>query len=136
MNALVKVLENLLFNGFDVLLLIYSAAVAANAVTADQTLSMSTLYSGQFVLVIDILSQLQSPAIIESDFELFYFAMEIIDDVFILADVECDKFFVGDCFGFDVFGAVSIFKGVDGFLELTAGRTHVDDHHSLAVAAQ
>jgi hypothetical protein len=62
--------------------------------------------------------------------------MQIIYDVFILTNVECDKFFVRNGFGLDVLGTVGVFQGVDGLLELTAGRTHVHDHHSFAVAAQ
>jgi hypothetical protein len=62
--------------------------------------------------------------------------MQIIDDVFILTDVQCDEFFVGNGFGLDVLGTVGVFQGVDGLLELAAGRTHVHDHHSFAVAAQ
>lgn len=46
--------------------------------------------------------------------------MKIIDDVFVLTDVESDKFFVSNCFGFDVFGSVRVLESVDRFFKLAA----------------
>ena len=46
--------------------------------------------------------------------------MKVVDNVFVFADVKGYKFFVGDSFGFDIFGSVGILQCVDGFFELTA----------------
>ncbi len=62
--------------------------------------------------------------------------MKVVDDVFVFADVKGDKFFVGDGFGFDVFGSVGILQCVDGFFELTAWGTYINDHDSFTVSAQ
>lgn len=62
--------------------------------------------------------------------------MQVINDVFVFAYMQGNKFFVGYCFGLDVFSSVSVFQGVNGLLELSTGGTHVDDHDSFAIASQ
>ncbi len=69
-------------------------------------------------------------------FEVVDFAAEVGDDAFVFCDVQLDEFFVFDGFGFDVFGSVGVFEGVDCFFELGGGGRDGHDHDCLAVAAE
>ena len=51
---------------------------------------MSAVNSGQFVFVFDVFSVFKASVLAESDFEFLNFSVEVVDDVFVLADVEGD----------------------------------------------
>ena len=120
LNSFIEVFKNLFFDAFYVLFLINSSTVGANAISGNRIFAMPTLNSWQFILIFVVLSILKPSILAKSNLKFFNLPMKIIDNIFILTDMQSHQFLVGDSLGLDIFSSVCIFKRVDSLLELTA----------------
>jgi hypothetical protein len=46
--------------------------------------------------------------------------MKVIDNVFVLADMQSHQLFICNGFSFDIFSSIGVFKSIDSLLKLTA----------------
>ena len=88
----IEILKYLLLYRPNLLLLIDPAAISANAIISlNGVFPMTAIDPGQAVLVLPKISDfliLLSSIITESNFQLFYFSMKVIDDILVLTDVQ------------------------------------------------
>ena len=73
---------------------------------------------------------------VDLTFEIINFASQVADDVCVFGYMVVHGFLISFGFALDVFGSVSVFEGVDGFLEADLPRTDVGKHHGSAVPSQ
>ena len=88
--ALVEILEYLLLDRLHLLLLVNTSAVAAHPIAPHRRLRpVATVDSGQFIAVVLIVGRSVGRAVVgEAHFKLFDFSVEVVDDVFVLTDVQ------------------------------------------------
>lgn len=133
LNALVEVLEDMLLDELNFLFLIDASALVTKTINTDPGTVTPTVYARQFILVLRMLLELIASVIVESYFELLDLSMQVIDNVFVLTDMQCHKLLVGDGLGLDVLGSIGVLQCVDSLLELGAGRRYVYDHYCPTV---
>ena len=90
LDALVEVLEYLLLDRLHLLLLVNAPAVGAHPIAAHRGLRpVATVNSGQFIAVVFIAGRSVGRAVVgEAHFEFLDFPVEVVDDVFVLTDVQ------------------------------------------------
>ena len=109
LDSFIEVFKNLFFDAFYVLFLINSSTICANSISGNRIFAMPTFNSGQFIFIFIVLSILKAPVLAESDLKFFNLPMKIIDNIFILTDMQSHKFLVGNRFCLDIFSSVCVF---------------------------
>lgn len=123
----------MLFDGLNLLLFIDATAVGADSITTNAIfIPVSALNTWQPILLLAIFER---TVITEAHFKFLNFAVQVIDDIFILADMQSYQLLVCNGLSLNVLGSVGVLQCVYRLLELTARWTHIDDHHSFAVTA-